>query len=330
MLHPQLDVSVVIATRDRAALLQQTLEGLQKQKTGSLSWEVVIIDNGSSDDTQSVLKRPWEGLTLVKLVEDVAGKSRALNQALERVRGTLLVFTDDDVLPVPVWLSSLYAAFIKYPSAQVFCGPITPAFPPETPYWLRSHPYLYRMFGALEPGLPEGPLPKPWMPFGANYAIRASAVEHERFRLDLGPSLENGPMFQEDTEFIGRFSKTAGNVIFSPSARIIHQIPVWRTKLEYLCERSFFYGRAQVIATGQPAFIHNEIIQNRKQPPAGDIVRYEHGTLINYYCGQQYQLELMGVTQFNSIFRRAFEELQIHSNQDLLIHAARTYLQTNA
>lgn len=322
MLRSQYDISVIIATRNRALLLRQALESLEKQHVGNLSWEAIVIDNGSTDTTSSVLSHPWK-FTLIRLWEPIAGKSRALNQALEQVRGSLLAFTDDDVLLFPHWLSSLYAVATKYPSAQLFCGPVTPTYPPETPRWLQSHPYLHRMFGAFEPALPEGPLPEPWTPFGVNFSVRARAVVDQRFSLDLGPSLENGPMFHEDTEFTGRFRKTPGNIIFCPRARVIHQITGPRLTLEYLCERSFQYGRSHVIASGQPAFIHKELAANRIRRESGDVVRYEQATLINYYCGQQYQFELMGSRRFAEDYRRALQELELDSNRHLLADSAK-------
>ena len=101
---PVRDISVVISTRNRAPLLNDMLAALQEQQLQNTTWEVVVINNGSTDSTQSVLEQNWPGLELVGLFEPIAGKSRALNRALEITRGALVVFTDDDVKLSPSWV----------------------------------------------------------------------------------------------------------------------------------------------------------------------------------------------------------------------------------
>ena len=74
-------VSVLIATRDRAASLARTLASLARQVAPGLSWELVVVDNGSRDDTRLVLDRFANALPLVVLSEPRAGKNRGLNRA---------------------------------------------------------------------------------------------------------------------------------------------------------------------------------------------------------------------------------------------------------
>lgn len=307
------DISVIIATKDRSQMLEQTLNSLQRQRIKGLSWEVVVVDNGSADDTQSVLRRPWPGLSLVILFEPIAGKSRALNQALEVAQGGLLVFTDDDALFSVIWLEALHEASIRHKSGKVFCGPVTPRLPKEAPAWLSSNPYVKKMFAWFDPEITEGPLPKPLLPFGVNNAIKRSAVKQEKFRLDLGPSAENGPMFNEDIEFVRRFSEPPGSIIFVPQARVLHQVPASRISMESLCERSFYYGRAQILDKGQPFFIHKEVESNRPRTGSSEVLRYSRDLLANYYLGQQYQLLQQGITGFGDDLQHALREIDIDS-----------------
>src|SRR5262249_40881666 len=131
----KLNISVLIATRDRAKLLENTLDHLHKQVMPGLSWEVMVVDNGSTDDTSSVLERAREKLPLVSLYEPIPGKNRSLNKALKHAQGELLVFTDDDVSPSTEWLAELCRASRQYRDYNLFCGPIYLSYPPDKPDW---------------------------------------------------------------------------------------------------------------------------------------------------------------------------------------------------
>ena len=97
-------VSVIIATRDREALLAQTLEALIGQQWPRDRFEILVIDNGSSDRTRAVVQaaagRP-DGPPTRYLYVAEPGKSGAINQALPYATGELLAFTDDDVVTHP-------------------------------------------------------------------------------------------------------------------------------------------------------------------------------------------------------------------------------------
>ena len=75
------DLSVLIATRDRAGSLARTLDSLVAQEISGLDWELLVVDNGSSDETPAVLARFAKTLPLFALAELRPGKNRALNRA---------------------------------------------------------------------------------------------------------------------------------------------------------------------------------------------------------------------------------------------------------
>jgi len=67
MNDPRPDISVIVATRNRARRLERMLLSLEEQTLEGRSCQLIVIDKGSADDTQSVLKRGWKGFTLVPL-----------------------------------------------------------------------------------------------------------------------------------------------------------------------------------------------------------------------------------------------------------------------
>ena len=98
-------ISVIIATRDRAPLLKGTLDALRNQVSPGCPVEVLVVDNGSIDDTRAVVEAAHRESTIpvIYLSESRPGKSHALNAAVAHARGDLLAFTDDDVLPSRSW-----------------------------------------------------------------------------------------------------------------------------------------------------------------------------------------------------------------------------------
>ena len=91
----------MLATHNRAARLARLLDGLRSQTLDD--WEVVIVDDGSSDATREVLERA-EGLPLTVIhLPESRGPSVARNEGWRAARGELIAFTDDDCVPTPRW-----------------------------------------------------------------------------------------------------------------------------------------------------------------------------------------------------------------------------------
>jgi GT2 family glycosyltransferase len=104
------DISVVIATKDRARYLERALATLQMQR-GAPAFEVIVVDNGSSDATGSVVERFALGSPAVRYVaapEPNRGKAR--NRGVEIASGRYLLFCDDDVALPERWVAAHAAA----------------------------------------------------------------------------------------------------------------------------------------------------------------------------------------------------------------------------
>ncbi len=107
------DVSVHIATYRRPEFLRELIARLEAQTLAPKRFEVVIVDNGSGDDTWELLGREVARsplrVTALRIVEN-HGPATARNAAVAVSHGQLLAFTDDDCLPSPAWLESLLLA----------------------------------------------------------------------------------------------------------------------------------------------------------------------------------------------------------------------------
>ena len=113
-------VSVVMPTHNRAALLARALASVTAQAYGN--WEVLLVDDGSSDDTPSVLARYADEPRVVVHRTEGVGSASARNVALEAATGDVVVYLDDDNVFDPLWLKAVVWAFDQRPDVDVLYG----------------------------------------------------------------------------------------------------------------------------------------------------------------------------------------------------------------
>ena len=234
-------VSVLISTRNQADMLVQTLGHLERLVPPRGGWELLVVNNGSSDRTAEILSTAQARLPLTVLDEERPGKNRALNRAVVRAQGRLFAFTDDDVVVNPNWLVLLREAADKWPSHQVFAGPTIARFPEGTPDWLQSHEvcnFARFHFGTVT----EMELPLERLPYGCNFAVRGDIVRAHRFREDIGPAGRQYVMGGE-TEFLRRIRAHGARVMYIPEARVHHLVRPWQLEFRSLYRRAFRLGR---------------------------------------------------------------------------------------
>ncbi len=99
-----IQASVVVCTRNRAAILPAALESLARQKSKRV-FEVIVVNNGSDDETAEVIAEWCRRDSRFRMVDEPnPGLSRAKNLGVHEARGDVVLFTDDDVLAEPEWL----------------------------------------------------------------------------------------------------------------------------------------------------------------------------------------------------------------------------------
>jgi glucosyl-dolichyl phosphate glucuronosyltransferase len=242
-------ISVIIATRDRAQLLETTLDAILRQQCPGHSFEIVVVDNASVDDTAAVVHSVAgrASVPVVYLEETKPGKSHALNAAITRARGELLVFTDDDVLPSPGWLAAYVAAFGET-GADFGAGRIAPLWEAPTPRWMS--PALYGVLAIPDGGdrrlrLGKG-INEQIMPIGANMAVRRHVLDRVGgWNPDLG-KLEGTLRTGEDHEFALKMMRAGFTGVYEPSALVQHRVPAERLRLAYF--HRWFHDNGVIVA----------------------------------------------------------------------------------
>ena len=280
-----MDVSVIVSTCNRSGRLGCFFDALAALEViNGLEWEVLIIDNASSDDTPDLLRREAEKnrFPIIPLYEARRGKSNGVNKGIARARGALLIFTDDDVEPDSQWLTEYWKAACQFPEYQGFAGRLLPRWDDPIPEWFRLHKdmgVLASLEHCRDLGDEAVPLPLGSVPGGANAALRISAVKHMgAFRTDLGPGTKNP--CAEDTEYMSRLLALEERFLYVPGALAFHRNDTQRFSREYALDWAENSARCQVLSK------HPETIN-----PIFGVPRYLLRQAVERYLSWQFTVE---------------------------------------
>ncbi|MEN3339648.1 MAG: hypothetical protein V7647_3324 [Acidobacteriota bacterium] len=135
------DVSIVIPTYNRGPLLEPLLTRLLAQESGSVEFEIVVVDNNSTDGTRAIVEsvaRTDARGRLRYVFEPRQGVSYARNTGVASTTAPIILFLDDDGVPVADWVRSMKQAFDEHPEVDCIGGRITPRWVHPRPSWLAA------------------------------------------------------------------------------------------------------------------------------------------------------------------------------------------------
>jgi GT2 family glycosyltransferase len=239
-------ISVIIATFNRAALLDECLDHLGRQRFIEGD-EVIVVDNGSTDSTPAVIARHRRSscVPLRHLEEPLPGKSAALARALALADGEILAFTDDDVNVGDSWLDEVRGAMASGGVALIG-GPVMPRWERRAPWWLRlgEGDGCSRLAAPLAL-LDYGPDPLelgPRTAIGANLAVRRDVIRRVGgFAAHLG-KLRGTLLSGEDHDLCRRVQAAGFKTMYWPSAVVHHWVPASRMRMRYVLRWFFWSG----------------------------------------------------------------------------------------
>lgn len=246
-----LDISVIICTRDRAPQLAEGLRSfLTMRVPAGLTWELLVVDNGSSDDTIAVAQGFADRLPVRVVREDAAGLSHARNRGVREALGTYICWTDDDLVLDPDWLAAYAEAFARHPDAAVFGGKIIPRLEAPSPDWFRRRMDKWPISTLVaRRNLGDAEIPLDFesgaIPWGANFAVRTA---EQRVAL-YDPALGVSPLQRrlgEESEVIFRILRAGATGWWVPKSVVQHIIPHRRQTWKYVFE--YFRANGETIA----------------------------------------------------------------------------------
>lgn len=240
--------SVVIPTYNRAAELEQTLASLANLNHSG-SWEVIVVDNNSSDATSQVVAAASANFptTLRYLFEPRVGRSAALNTGTEAARGEIIANTDDDVRFEPDWLSQARKALDRE-QCDFVGGKVLPMWRGRRPNWLSDKGGQHWAVIAL---LDFGPEPvefgKRYAPLGVNLAFTREAFDRAG-PWDPALGRKAGTLLgQEVREWMMRARNAGLRGMYAPNMVVHHVIPADRLHKRYFRKWSYWHGVSRAV-----------------------------------------------------------------------------------
>jgi glycosyltransferase involved in cell wall biosynthesis len=224
-------------------LLGQCLQSLATQTLALEHYEILVVDNGSTDQTQEVahdFARRY-GSTRV-ILEPRLGLSHARNTGIRHARADYLAFIDDDARAFPDWVERIVRAFTEtVPPPVVVGGRIVPLYEHSPPVWFDER--YETSGGGNEPTF----LTSRWACYdvcGGNMAIaKRMALACGCFAPELGlvgTQLRLG----EDTDLVLRIFTRYARILYDPTLRVQHWVPSWKLHPWYYCRRGYRAGIA--------------------------------------------------------------------------------------
>jgi len=273
---------VLVCTYNRADLLRELLESLRTVRSTRL-WDVVVVDNNSSDHTRAVVESfvPVFPVPLVYVFEARQGKSHALNTGIRVSRGDVIVFTDDDVRVGTGWLDAACSPLDERFDVDYTGGPVRPIWGATPPPWLDSR--RGDLWGALAI-LDYGDAPfvfeeRRRVPLGANMAVRRRLIERiGGFDPALGRR-GRSLLGQEQAEFFARGRESGARGVYMPAMELHHHVPRERLTKRYFRRWWYWKGvsRARVDAMHQQTELGLDL---RLVPYVAHVPRFVWGLLL--------------------------------------------------
>jgi glycosyltransferase involved in cell wall biosynthesis len=242
-------LSVVMPTRDRAPVLRKALASLREQTLPPDRFEVLVVDNGSTDDTRMEIESASEQSANIRyLFDSRPGLHVGRHRGLKEAAGDVLVFADDDIRPTPNWLAAIAENFAD-PTIAMVGGNNYPDFLAPTPAWLERlwrQPSLggqaISMLSVLS--LPAGRRDiSPLLVWGCNFSIRRQVLlEAGGFHPDAMPPELIRFRGDGETHVSGHVAARGLRCVFDSRASVHHAVPAERMTLEYFRKRAYNQG----------------------------------------------------------------------------------------
>lgn len=244
-------ISVAICAHNSADRLPETLRHLATQREAGCRWEVVVIDNASTDGTAEAARRLWPAdapAPLRVFLEPRKGLTHARERAFAEANGEVLVFVDDDNWLAPDYLARVARTFGDDPTLAALGGRVEGVF--ETTPGPMLLPHLRHLaVGGSEGKIDDKTGRVMWL-WGAGLCLSVPAVRKLKtagFRSVLVGRKGNSLLSGEDSELCLALVAAQFRLCYDDALRLRHFMPRWRTETDYLTKVYRGHERSNVI-----------------------------------------------------------------------------------
>ncbi len=326
----KIEYSVIIPTLNNSSKLKECLKCISKLNFDPSLFEVLVVDNGSTDDTKQVVDTfKNEVPNLRYFFSAIPGLHTGRNLGLEKARGDSLSYIDDDSFVTKGWLKGIERAF-EDPNVALVGGPCLPKYESKPPEWLK---YLW---GDCEFGKTLGYLSlldfgdkfisiPPDYVYGCNFNIRKDVLlEFKGFPPDYFPCKLRKYSGRGESAVAKKISVSKLSALYSPEIKIYHLVPNSRLTEEYLYHRAYIACinasyekiRSQYYnLNNKPIMTQNKGISQFLKYVTKRIIYFIHDSLRKIYC-LIFPKETGKIARIRKIIRKGWEKgFSFHQNE---------------
>jgi glucosyl-dolichyl phosphate glucuronosyltransferase len=260
MSHQNLSISVVICSYNRAAYIKEAMESLRLQSLTKKDFEIIIVNNNSTDNTEQVCRlyiTEHPEVNIQYFNESQQGASFARNTGASMAKGILLCFMDDDAIAEPDYLERIVHFFKEHPDAGGLGGRIIPKYIPDEPAWMSY--YVSSMVGNFDYSKEVSVFSANKYPLESNMIIRKKDFDAiSGFNTALPGVVGTLRIGGEGKDFFMRLKALGLVIYYDPAICVQHIVESSKLTPEYLYRVASGMGRGEkvrMLENGQVAYL---------------------------------------------------------------------------
>lgn len=241
-------ISAVVCTFNRAAYLAKAVESLINQTYPREHYEIIVVDNGSTDNTRDVVEQFGQSARIKYIYEPIKGLSQARNTGWQAAGGEYIAYLDDDAIASPQWLEKMMVAFETVrPAPASVGGKVAPIWESERPAWLTED--MLTAYAIIDWGN-QARFFKPSNPehhVGCNVAYTREVLQKcGGFNVNLGRKGKN--LLSNDENLIKKYIDSHGlGIYYDPEIFVKHLVPKERLTRRFMLRRHLWQGVSDVV-----------------------------------------------------------------------------------
>lgn len=236
-------ISAVICSYNRARFIIQAVESIFNQDYDRSLYEVIVVDNNSTDNTVQLLeeyRQQHPGYNFSYYVEKNQGVAYTRTRCAKEAKGEIVAYLDDDSIAQPGWLSTTVNFFAGHADVYSTGGKIIPVFLTGIPDWYSK--YFFGLVGNFDLGNQVKQMTGVRYPCGANMAFRKKVFDEiGYFNTDLGRR-GTGLLANEEKDIYLRIRAQGHKVYYLPGVQVLHSVESNKFDKNYVRRHSMGIG----------------------------------------------------------------------------------------
>jgi glycosyltransferase involved in cell wall biosynthesis len=238
-------ITSIICTHNGQKVLDKALQSLTTQTLAKKDYEILVIDNASTDNTREIVSRFQDQPNLGYIYESKLGLSHARNTGWQKAKGDVIAYLDDDAIACSEWLELIVETFHSVPNAGAVGGRVEPIWEEPPPAWIND--FMQRFLSVLDWSDTPIALDDNKYLVGANISFPRIILEkYSGFPTNLGRKGKN-LISNEEIELINKIKGDGQSVFYHPEISVKHLVPAARMNPSWFRRRWFTQGVSDAI-----------------------------------------------------------------------------------